>query len=70
MRELDKKGCDQISFTEVETVFHNNSILVEKMVLVRLMEAARTNGGSIFYISKFIWMLQEHTNPIHEDYKI
>ena len=72
MRELDKKGCYQISFTEVESVLHKYNIQVDKMVLARSKEAARTTGvsNSIYSISKFIQMLQAATNSIHMNYKI
>ena len=65
MRELDKKGDDQITFAQVESVLHKYSLNVDKMVLTRWMKAARTTGVSSCSILKFIQMLRAATNPIH-----
>ena len=65
MRELDKKGNDQITFSQVESVIHNSCIQVDKMVLTNWMKAARTTGVSSCSILKFIWMLQAATSSIH-----
>ena len=44
IRELDKKGDDQITFSQVESVLHKTSIQVDKMVLTNWMKTSRTTG--------------------------
>ena len=65
MRELDKKGDDQITFAQVESILHNSCIQVDKMALINWMEAASSTGVSSCSILKFIQMLRAATNPIH-----
>ena len=65
MRELDKKGDDQITFSELESVLHEFSIQVDKMVRTNWMEASRTTRVSSCSILKFIKMLRAATSPIH-----
>ena len=65
LNDLDTDNEDQISFKKVESVLKSVNINIDKAVMDRWMNAARTIGSSCA-ISRLIQILHKAANPVYK----